>query len=249
MRRHVHGYDRPQERTYRHRVFRTDLFAYEIRVKETDLLIQSDKRLEKEAQEAVYRLREQIESYIDRNPLFLYTLSPLEEDPYAPPVVRDMISAGRKAQVGPMAAVAGAVAEHVGRELLTECKEVIVENGGDIFAKTEQPLRIGLFAGRSPLSSKLAIYFEAHWTPLGICSSSGTVGHSFSEGVADLACVVCKSAALADALATALGNRVRSKKEVNHALEWIQNIEEVLGAVVIVEEALGAWGNISLQTL
>jgi ApbE superfamily uncharacterized protein (UPF0280 family) len=238
-----------QERTYRRRVFRGDLFAYEVQVKETDLLIQSDKELEKAAQDAVYRLREEIESYIDRNPFFLHTLTPVEEDPYAPRVVRDMISAGRRAGVGPMAAVAGAVAERVGRELLIECNEVIVENGGDIFAKTEQPLRVGLFAGRSPLSNKLAIHFEPHETPLGVCSSSGTVGHSYSEGVADLACVVCRSAALADALATALGNRVRSKKEVSHALEWVQNIQEILGAVVIVDEAIGVWGNIELQTL
>ena len=240
---------RQQERTYRRRVFRADLFAYEIRVKETDLLIQSDKELEKAAHEAVYRVREQMESYIDRNPFFLHTLSPVEEDPYAPRIVRDMILAGKRANVGPMAAVAGAVAEHVGRELLTECKEVIVENGGDIFAKAEQPLRVGLFAGKSPLSNKLTINFEAHEMPLGICSSSGTVGHSYSEGVADLACVVCRSAALADALATALGNRVRSKKEVNHALEWVQNIHEVLGAVVIVDEAIGVWGDISFRTL
>jgi hypothetical protein len=240
---------RYQERTYRRLAFRADLIAYEVRVKETDLLIQTDKELEKEARDLVYEVREQIESYIDRNPLFLHTLVPMEEDPYAPSVVRDMISVGKRAGVGPMAAVAGAVAEYVGQALLKQCKEVIIENGGDIFAKTDQPLRVGLFAGRSPLSNKLALHIEPEEMPLGICSSSGTVGHSYSEGIADLACVLCKSTALADAAATALGNRVRREGEVNQALQWIQSIKEVLGALVIIEKNVGVWGNMRLQHL
>lgn len=240
---------RYHERTYRRLAFRADLIAYEVRVKETDLLIQTDKELEREARELVYEVREQIESYIDRNPIFLHTLAPMEEDPYAPGVVRDMISATKRVGVGPMAAVAGAVAEYVGRALLKQCKEVIIENGGDIFAKTDQPLRIGIFAGRSPLSNKLALHIEPQETPLGICSSSGTVGPSYSEGIADLACVLCKSAVLADAAATALGNRVRSAGEVNQALEWIQNIKEVSGALVIIEEHIGAWGDVRLEQI
>ena len=238
---------RYEERTYRRSAFRADLLAYEVRVKETDLHIQSDKELEREARELVYEVREQIESYIDRNPLFLHTLVPVEEDLYAPVVVREMISAGKRVGVGPMAAVAGAVAEYVGLSLLSRCHEVIVENGGDIFAKTNQPLSVGIFAGRSPLSNKLALQIEPQEMPLGICSSSGTVGPSYSEGVADLACVLCKSAALADAAATALGNRVKTTVDVNEALEWIQTIQEVSGAVVVLAENIGVWGNVRLK--
>ena len=97
------------------------------------------------------------------------------------------------------------------------------------------------------LSNKLAVHVRSDETPLGICSSSGTVGHSLSMGRADVACVLAKSTSLADAAATALGNRVRSASGINQALEWIQGIEDVMGALIIVKEKMGAWGRVDLQ--
>jgi len=148
-----------------------------------------------------------------------------------------------------MAAVAGAVAEWVSNDLLRFSKEVIVENGGDIYLSTSKERVIGIYAGRSPLSLKIGMVIRPEETPLGICTSSGTVGHSLSFGKADAVCILSKSAALADAAATAVGNIVRGKKDVESGLERGKTIGGVLGMVIVVEEKMGVWGNIRLIRL
>jgi len=238
-----------KKRTYRHHVSCKDLISCELRVKETDLFIRTDVDVRKQALDLVYQVRENIEAYIRGHPVFVSSLHPLEEDPYAPEVVKEMIGAGRKVGIGPMAAVAGAVAEFVGKSLLNHCREAIVENGGDIFIKVDRPIKVGIFAGRSPLSNKLAVHIRSEETPMGICSSSGTVGHSLSLGRADVACVLAKSTSLADAAATALGNRVKSASGINRALEWIQGVEDIMGALIVVKEKMGVWGRVDLRSV
>lgn len=144
-----------------------------------------------------------------------------------------------------MAAVAGAVATFVGHGLLKCVKEVIVENGGDIFIKSYKPRIIGIFAGDSPLSERVGIKLQASFGQ-GICTSSGTVGPSLSFGYADAAVVVSKSAALADAAATALGNRIQTEKDFAPALAFVSKIRGVEGAVIIKGNKLGAIGKIEL---
>ncbi len=107
--------------------------------------------------------------------------------------------------------------------------EVIVENGGDIFLKTSQAATVALYAGNSPLSLKVGILLAAAMTPLGVCTSSGTVGHSLSLGRADAACVLAADTALADAAATALGNRVKVPDDIPAALEWLSNTPGYFG--------------------
>jgi ApbE superfamily uncharacterized protein (UPF0280 family) len=148
-----------------------------------------------------------------------------------------------------MAAVAGAMAESVSRDLLELSQEVIVENGGDIYLATSRERTIGIYAGSSPLSLKLGIVLQPEDTPLGICTSSGTVGHSLSFGRADAVCILSKSAALADAAATAVGNRVQEGKDIDRGLEKGKEIEGVLGTLIIVGEKVGVWGDIRLTKL
>ena len=237
---------KPQPRTYRHHLSRIPLESFEVRVKETDLLIRGERRLYDVARDLVLEARERIEAYLDLHPEFGESLVPVDEDPFAPGVVREMIAAGRKAGVGPMAAVAGAIAEFVGRGLLRETGEIIVENGGDIFARVDRAFTIGIFAGDSPLSGRVGLEVAAEETPLGICTSSGTIGHSRSLGRADAACVISGSTALADAAATALGNRVRHPRDIEPALGWSKTVDEIRGALVIIGENLGAWGAVRL---
>ena len=149
-------------------------------------------------------------------------------------------------QAGPMAAVAGAIAELVGRELLRFSPEVIVENGGDIFLCSSQRRRVGIFAGPSPFSNRIAIEVESAGKPLGVCTSAGTVGHSISFGRADAACVISRDAALADAAATAVGNLVQSEEDIPRAIEFARSVEGVIGAVVIKGKHMGAWGEIEV---
>jgi ApbE superfamily uncharacterized protein (UPF0280 family) len=108
---------------------------------------------------------------------------------------------------------------------------------------------VALFAGKSPLSHRVGLRIDPSWSPLGVCTSSGTVGHSLSFGRADAACVVAPDAALADAAATALGNRVRDAGDIPAALEWAAGLPEILGSVVIVGDKLGARGQVELVPL
>lgn len=238
-----------EKRTYRNLVKTDDLVQFEVIVKETDLLVRAERELHRETRESVLKYRRQLETYIEMNPEFQRSLVPLKDDPYAPEIVQEMIRTSRLANVGPMAAVAGAVAESVSKDLLLLSKEVIVENGGDIYLSTSRERVIGIYAGNSPLSLKIGIVIEPGKSPLGICTSSGTVGHSLSFGKADAVLVLSKSGALADAAATAIGNIVGEKQDIERGLGMGKEIEGVLGMLIIVGEKMGAWGDIKLIRL
>jgi uncharacterized protein len=237
------------ERFYRKRVKSEDLFSFEVMVKETDLLVSADQKLEKETRDLVFESRHQIESYIQTHPDFLAALDPYPEDPYAPPLIKEMIESTREVGVGPMASVAGAIAEYVGRHLLKKTNQVIVENGGDLFLKVSRPVTVSIFAGTSPLSEKIGLVIPSRLMPAGVASSSGTVGHSFSMGKADVGCIVSLSAALADAAATALCNRIQGPRDLSRIDEWAGGIKGVLGALVILGDKMATWGQIELVAL
>jgi hypothetical protein len=160
-----------------------------------------------------------------------------------------MVKAGENAAVGPMAAIAGAVAEHAGLGLLKSTDEVIVENGGDIFIKTASPLTVGIFAGQSPLSLRIGIRVNGGPMPMGVCTSSGTVGHSLSLGMADAVCVVAESCAFADAAATAVGNLVQSIADIEFAIAKGKSIDKIQGIIIIVGEKMGIWGDLEVVPL
>ncbi len=235
-----------QPRNYRHWIEGKDLFAFSVTEKETDLYIRAAADLQRKARRLAIKYRYQLEGYIKRNPAFVKTLEPLSVPDYAPAIVKEMVAAGQKAGVGPMAAVAGAIAEYVGRELLGFSREIIVENGGDIFIKTIRERTVGVYAGDSPLTGKIGLVVKPKDTPLGICTSSGTVGHSLSYGKADAVVVVSASAALADAAATAIGNRVQNSKDINNAIEFGRDIEDLRGIIIILGKDIGVWGDIEL---
>jgi len=238
-----------KKRSYRHRVHRDGLVSFNLVVQETDLLIHTRRNLYELAKESVLKYRGYIEAYIDKYPAFVKTLTPWQLNEPCAPIIRGMADAGASAGVGPMAAVAGAIAEWVGRDLLDSSDEVIVENGGDLFLKTNTPANVAIFAGSSPLSMRLAIKVDSGLTPVSVCTSSGTIGHSFSRGRADCVCVVSPSGTLADASATAIGNYVRSKTDIQKAVEFGKTIDGVSGLIVIVEEAIGFWGDLDIIPL
>ena len=233
-------------RTYRDWVKDVDLVSFSVAVKETDLRIRARRDLTAEALEATQRYRTDLEGYIKSHPAFLTTLKPFEVEQDAPSIVKEMANATREAGVGPMAAVAGAIAERVGKELLHYSDEVIVENGGDIFLKTLKERFIGVYAGESKFTRKIAFSILPEETPLGVCTSSGTVGHSLSFGYADAVIVFSPSTSLADAAATAIGNRVRIPEDIPEALEFAQSLKGLKGIAIIKGENMGLWGQIRL---
>lgn len=235
-----------EPRTYRNWVRGKDLVAFSVVVKETDLYIRARHNLRRKALKAVMKYRAQLEKYIEHHPGFLTALEPFPVEEDAPTIVRVMAKAGEKAGVGPMASVAGTIAECVGMELIAFSPEVIIENGGDIFLQSLRRRLVGVYAGESSFTRKIAIQIEPEETPLGICTSSGTVGHSLSFGRADAAIVLSPSTALADAAATAIGNLVKEASDISGALEFAEGIAGLKGVVVIKGDRIGLIGRIKI---
>ena len=235
-----------EPRTYRHWVSDKDLVSFSVRVKETDLLIRANRDLKSQALKSTKKYRAELEEYIISHPAFEVSLEPLSVEKYAPSIVKEMADAAMKVGVGPMAAVAGAIAERVGRELLDFSDEVIVENGGDIFIKTCTERLIGVYAGASELTGKIAFAIRPEETPLGVCTSSGTVGHSFSFGTADAVVVFSSSTSLADTAATAIGNLIGSAEDIQRGLQFAQGIDGLHGVAIIKDDHMGLYGQIKL---
>jgi ApbE superfamily uncharacterized protein (UPF0280 family) len=233
-----------EERTYRSLINKDNLTSYNIKIAESDLMISSDTDLSDVALKSLAKHRYSLETYIKSHPEFRSSLLPLLEDDLAPPIVRDMLSKAKICGVGPMAGVAGAVSEFVGYDLLNHTKNIIIENGGDIFIKTERKLIASVYAGESSLSYKVNFIVKPEETPLGICTSSATVGPSLSFGKADAVCVISKSATLADAAASAIGNKVKSKNDIKPVLDFGIKIKGVTGIIIILEKELGVIGDV-----
>lgn len=233
-----------EERTYRSLINKDNLISYNVKIAESDLLISSDTNLTNEALESLGRHRHFLEIYIKSHPEFRTSLLPLSEDNLAPPIVRDMLSRSKICRVGPMASVAGAVAEFVGNDLLQFTENIIIENGGDIFLKSKNELTVSVYAGESTLSYKINFVIKPEKTPLGVCTSSATVGPSLSFGKADAVCVISKSTTLADAAASAIGNRVKSKNDIKNSLDFGIKIPGVTGIIIIVGNDMGAIGEV-----
>lgn len=234
------------ERYYRRLANPEGMVSYRVAVRETDLHISSPVDLKKEALNLTLECRRSLEAYMAAKPGFLTAMRPWPQDPFAPLIVRGMMEAASRAGVGPMAAVAGAIAEYVGRGLLKITGQVIVENGGDIFIKADRPCKVAILAGDSPLSGRIGILADPREMPLAICTSSGKVGHSLSTGKSDAVCVVAKSASLADAAATALANRVCHSRDLAELPSLAKRIGGLLGVAVIMADRLMAWGSVEL---
>lgn len=233
--------------TYEPRIYRRTtapgLVSFQVAVRETDLAISAGSDLSAEAREAVSALRRDLEAYVAAHPRFAETFVPIGVEAGAPAIVADMARAAEAAGVGPMAAVAGAMAEHVARRLALLSTEVIVENGGDCYLMGATDRVVAVHAGDSPLSGRVGILVSARELPLAVCTSSATVGPSVSLGRADAAVVIAGSGALADAVASALGNRVHSAADIRAAIGTVRDIPGVLGGMVVAGDAMGAWGS------
>ena len=233
-----------EARTYRNLISKNNLKSYNVAIAESDLFISSDVNLASEAKKSLLHHRLLLENYIKKHPQFLSSLLPLPEDGLAPPIVRDMLINSNICGVGPMAAVAGSIAQFVGNDLFDLTETLIIENGGDIYLKSKEKLTVSVYAGKSPLSYKVNFIVKPKNTPFGICTSSATVGPSLSFGKADAVCVLSKSATLADAAASAIGNNVKSKNDIKKALDFGIKIKGVTGIIIILGSEMGAIGEV-----
>jgi len=244
-----------QPRTYRARAASERWKFFTVRYRETDLWVGVDRlsfrsSLRSEVLERVVDLRTRLEAYIQGRPEFLSSFEPLRPDPRAPGIASAMLAASAAAGVGPMAAVAGAFSDAVARFLLgaRRCREVAVENGGDIALCGTEEFTVALLAGSSPLSGKLGLRVRGG-AYRGLSTSAGRVGPSYSAGRADACAVLARDAALADAFATAFGNRVGSAADIQGALELARRTEGVLGIALVAGDAIGCAGDLELVPL
>jgi ApbE superfamily uncharacterized protein (UPF0280 family) len=193
------------------------------------------------AKQAIRAHRHSLERFIALNPFFRFALEPVEDYVGDPPdIVRRMLDASSAAKVGPMAAVAGVIAD-LAVEAMVDAGALyaIVDNGGDIALASDRDVIVGIYGGASPFKD---LGFKIEPTPfLGVCTSSATVGPSISFGTADVACVVAETACVADAAASALGNL---STDPQAAFSAIKDIKGILGAVLIVGEKLATWGRL-----
>lgn len=242
------------QRTYRNH-FRQDRWkSFVAKYKETDLWIGVDpKSFQKEmlsfTDRLIRRLRIEMEAYLGKDPDYARSLMPYSASPDAPSIFRAMSAVAAKSGIGPMSAVAGAIACKVGEALKAEfeVQEVIVENGGDIYADIIKDMDISVFAGNSPLSEKVGLHIEASEAPLGICTSSGTVGPSLSFGKADAVMIVCHDTLLSDTYATAFANTVQTADDIDRCLEKIRTVHDILAALIIKDDKMGICGKFGLK--
>ncbi len=238
-----------EPRNYRGTIRGQDLTYFSVKVKQTDLCIGATVNLQKQAEQSVHKYRQQVEGYIRRQPVFLHSLVPIQPLEDTPEIVCHMCRASQTAGVGPMAAIAGAFSMYVFSDLAPFSKELVIENGGDIYLAGTKKRVVGIYAGESPLSNKIGLELQPEDLPMSVCTSSGTVGHSLSFGLADAVVILSRDACLADAAATALGNIVRAAHDIEPALKKVQTIQGISGALIIIGESMGAWGEIKLVKL
>jgi ApbE superfamily uncharacterized protein (UPF0280 family) len=235
-----------QRRFYRDWVYPKGLYKEEIVVKETDVQVLTDKPLDRNfVTRRICLYRGMIEDYIHlKDKRFLTSLKPLVVELNAAPIVREMARQAAAANVGPMAAVAGAIAQFVGRDILRKgYTDVIVENGGDIFLRITRGIRVGFYHGKNSVLNSLRLKIKPRNTPLGVCASSGTVGHSLSFGIADSVVIAAGNAALADAVATAAANRVKAKEDCAKAVDFARSIKGVRGVIIVLGDHMAGWGD------
>jgi uncharacterized protein len=238
-----------EERKYREYSSSSDLVSFRAVYGETDLFLGCDSDLKTRAEEIIKTLRLQLNKYITGRPVFESSFVPVRYDLFAPRIAKEMMKASSAMKVGPMAAVAGVFADIVGKELMKLSSQVIVENGGDIFMKTSVPRKVAVYAGASAFSEKIALDIEPGETPLGICTSSGTVGHSVSFGSADAVVVKADTSAIADAAATAICNDIRALDDIERALEKYGKAKKIRGLLIIKGEKMGISGSVRISRI
>lgn len=195
--------------------------------------------------EVIVQERKKLEAYILRHPEFKNALSPIALLPEAPEIAQKMAKASTATGLGPMASVAGTLAQ-IGVEAAKEagCNEAIVENGGDMYIMSPTLVTIGIYAGKNSIGAQLAFQLTPEELPLAICSSSSKMGHSLSLGDCELATVIAKDAALADSVATLTCNSISIETEVELVLDKVGQIEGIRGILVVKNSKIGLWGNL-----
>lgn len=222
--------------------------AFQVTLEQTDLRITAKTDLSREVAAFVHGLRGEIKAYIAAHPDFLESLEPVKVVETAPDIVRAMARAARTCNVGPMAAVAGAVAQAVADHFHKQSPDILVENGGDLYMHSTRERVVALLA-EPESGARLGLTLPAGDFPLALCASSATIGHSLSLGTGELTVVRAKEGALADAAATALNNLLRSPRDLRTVTDMARDLPGVDGVFAQHGAKLAVWGEMELAAI
>jgi uncharacterized protein len=231
---------------YRNRISYKERYNWRIVYKYSDLLISCDRDVGGKLKKLVREIYNLLESFIEEEPLFQKSLSPIKIKEHYPPVIKKMCRKSSIFNVGPMATVAGAVCDYIASGLNSSCGNLIIENGGDVFIKSRRDVNVGVYVKNKDFADKIYLKIKAKDTPCGMCSSSGTFGHSLSMGESDLVVVLSGSAISADGAATSIANKINSPDDIDMVIDHYSKIKDIKGILIIKNSRLGVWGNMEL---
>ena len=226
----------------------SDLFLLHLIYKQTDLWIKTDGKTDRQQVETYLKeAYKDIEAYTVCDMNFLRALHPCQVQESAPWIIKSMSRHASKANVGPMAGIAGAIAEYVGKRLSPKHSIIFCNNGGDIYYESPEEQWISLSAPGSPFHNRIKICVPPALKGKGLCTSSGTTGHSMNMGRAYAVTILAENAFSADVWATAVSNQIRSYLDIDSMLAHCKAQDEIEGVVILVDDYLGIWGDIRLS--
>ena len=215
-----------------------------VEIEETAATIAADREFLASAVEAIRSTRSQIERQIRQDRFFLTTLEPYDPEPSSQRIIRRMCAASAAAGVGPMATIAGVIAQEALEAMVSNgCRHGWVDNGGDIALITERPATLEIFSDPESRNA-CALELEPTDEIIGVCTSSGTLGHSVSFGNADVALAIADDAVLADALATAIGNAVTDKKSLSTCFDKFKSMDGFRAGLAMIEGSISMHGKV-----
>ena len=231
---------------YRNKISCRQKYNWRILYKYSDILISCDKDVNLKLKKLIEEIYVILESHIRENPFFQKSLSPLKSKPGYPPIIKKMYEKTALFNVGPMAAVAGAVCDFLALGLNKYCRCLVIENGGDVFLKSDKDIDVGVYLKNKYFTDKIFLRIKTGDMPCGLCSSSGSFGHSLSLGKSDLVTVMAGSTISADGAATSVANNINSFKDISKTINYYKTTKDIKGILIVKDDKLGVWGKVEL---
>jgi ApbE superfamily uncharacterized protein (UPF0280 family) len=232
---------------YRNKISSRQKYNWRILYKYSDIFVSSDRDVSSKLKKLTKEIYSVLESHMKEDPSFKKSLSPVESKPQYHYVIKTMCAKSALFNVGPMAAVAGAVCDFIASGLDSFCRCLIIENGGDVYIKSDKDIDVGVYLRNRHFADKIYLRIKADDMPCGLCSSSGSFGHSLSMGKSDLVTILAESTISADLAATSVANNINSPKDILKTINSYKTIKGIKGILIIKDDKLGIWGNIELM--
>jgi ApbE superfamily uncharacterized protein (UPF0280 family) len=221
------------------KLFRRRPRTFDIQVQDMVLHVTAAADLGEETRAAALSFWEQLHAYALRNPAVTTSKRPVEVEPDAPAIVREMAAAAARAGVGPMYSFRGALTDHVGRFLARDLDEVTVSCGGELFILVRKRQKLTIRTGDGP--GGVAIVVPPERRGLGVATASGA-----QAAPADGLAVLAESSMLAAAAAAGVRAILPKQDGFRLALAYLRKVPGVRGGVLVRDERIGLAGGVEV---